>query len=154
MGQNPGRPAYPRPAGLAPPHTLPRLQSRGDVMYSSVSEPRIECRFDRMDRKACTRIKGPTTQCKGMSMSSIQLPGRSQASTRNDGATEGRGEPEGGRPASPRPAGLARERVDVKQLSTASRSKSEPLSKSRWPRLGEAGRPHLEAPHTGSWHGS
>ena len=42
--------------------------------------------------------------------------------------------PEGGRPASPRPAGLARACVDVKQLSTASRSKSEPLSKSQCPR--------------------
>ena len=51
-----------------------------------------------------------------MSMSSIQLPGRSQASTRNDGAMKGRGEPEGGRPASPRPAGLARAAVEVTQL--------------------------------------
>ena len=51
-----------------------------------------------------------------MSMSSIQLSGRSQASTRNDGATEGRGEPEGGQPASPRPAGLARAAVEATQL--------------------------------------
>ena len=52
-----------------------------------------------------------------MSMSSIQVPGRSQASTRNDGATEGPGEPEGGRPATPRPAGLARAGVEATQLS-------------------------------------
>ena len=79
--------------------------------------------------------------------------GRSQAYKCKVGATEGRDEPEGGQPVSPRPAGLARACVDVKQLSTASRSKSEPLSKSRWPRgriprpagLGEAGRPHLAA---------
>jgi hypothetical protein len=51
-----------------------------------------------------------------MSMSSIQLPGRSQASTRNDGATEGRDEPEGGRPASPRLAGLARAAIEATQL--------------------------------------
>ena len=117
LGQNPGRPACPRPVGLAPPHTLPRLQSRGDVMYSSVSEPRIECRFDRMDRKACTRIKGPTIQCKDMSKSAIHLPGRSQAYDCNIGATEGRKEPEGGRLVSPRPAGLARAGVEATHLS-------------------------------------
>ena len=88
--------------------------------------------------------------------------GGSKAYKCNVSATEGQDVPEGGRPASPRPTGLARARIDVKQLSTASRSKSEPLSKSRWPRgriprpagLGEAGRLHLEAPHAGSWHGS
>ena len=117
MGQNPGRPAYPRPAGLAPLQTLPHLQSWGIVMNSSVSVPRIGCRFDRMDRKACTRIKGPTIQCKDMSMSSIHLHGRSQASTRNVGAMEGRGEPEGGRPASTRLTGLARAGVEATQLS-------------------------------------
>jgi len=96
----------PRPTGLAPLQTLPRLRSRGIVMNSSVSEPRIGRRFDRMDQKACTRIKGPTIQRKDLSKSAIHLPGRSQASTSNVGATEGREEPEGGRPASPRPAGL------------------------------------------------
>ena len=106
MGQNPGRPAYPRPAGLAPLQTLPRLRSRGIVMNSSVSEPRIGRRFDRMDRKACTRIKGPTIQRKDLSKSAIHLPGRSQAPTSNVGATKGREEPEGGQPASTRPAGL------------------------------------------------
>ena len=103
IGQDPRptglRPAYPRPAGLAPPRTLPCLRSRSNVTRSSVSELRIGRRFDRMDRKACTRIKGPTTQCKDMSKSAIHFPGRSQASTRNVGATEGRGEPEGGWPA-------------------------------------------------------
>ena len=62
VGKIPGRLAYPRPAGLAPPHTVPHLQSRGNVMYSSASELWIGCRFNRMDRKACTRIKGPTIQ--------------------------------------------------------------------------------------------
>ena len=50
-----------------------------------------------------------------MSMSSIQLPGRSQASTHNDGAMEGRGEPEGGRLTSPRPADLANVAVEATQ---------------------------------------
>ena len=116
MGKIPGRPAYPRPAGLASPHTLPHLLSRSNVTSPSASEPRIECRFDRMDRKACTRIKGPTTQCKDISKSAIHLPGRSQASTCNVGATEGRGEPEGGRPTSPRLAGLAHAAVEATQL--------------------------------------
>jgi len=118
MCRNPSRLASPKPAGLAPPHTKPRLRSRGNVMHSSVSEPRIGCRFDRMDRKACTRIKGPTTQCKDTSKSAIHFPGRSQVSTRNVGATEGRGEPDGGRPASPRPAGLARASVEATQRTT------------------------------------
>jgi hypothetical protein len=117
LGENPGRPAYPRPDSLAPLHTKPPLRSRGNVMHSSVSEPRIGCGFDRMNRKACTRIKGPNTHCKVMSMSSIHLPGRSQASTCNVGATEGREEPEGGRPASPRLAGLAHASVAPTQLS-------------------------------------
>ena len=116
MGQNPGRPAYPRPAGLAPPHTRPRLRSRGDIMQPNVSEPRIRRRFDRMDRKSCTRIKGPTIQRKAISKSAIHLPGRSQASTCNIDATEGRGEPEGGQQASPRPAGLARVAIEATQL--------------------------------------
>ena len=105
LGKNRGRPASPRPAGLAPPHTMPCLRSRSNVTCPKTSETRIGCRFDRMDRKACTRIR-PTTQCKDTSKSAIYSPGRSQASTRNVGATEGRGEPEEGRPASPRPAGL------------------------------------------------
>ena len=63
-------------------------------MNSSISEPRFGRRFD---RKACTRIKGHTIQRKDLSKSAIHLPGRSQASTCNIGATEGRGEPEGGR---------------------------------------------------------
>ena len=42
---------------------------------------------------------------------------RSQAYKGNVGATEGRDGPEGGRPASPRPAGLARATVEATQLS-------------------------------------
>ena len=120
MGENPGRPAYPRPAGLAPLHTESRLRSRGNVRHPNVSEPRIGCRFDRMDQKACTRIKGPTIQCKDMSMLAIHLPGRSQAYICNVGAMEGRGEPEGGWPASPRPAGPACASVATTQLSPTS----------------------------------
>ena len=122
MGKIPGRPASPRPAGLAFPCTLPRLRSRSNVTSPSASELRIGCRFDRMDRKACTRIKGPTIQRKAMSKSAIHLPGRSQASICNVGATEGRGEPEGGRPFSPRPASLARACVQPKQVTPTSKS--------------------------------
>jgi hypothetical protein len=99
LGKIPGRPTSPRPAGLAPPHTVPHLQSRGNVTRSSTSESRIGCWFNHMDRKACTRIKGPTIQCKDMSKSAIHLLGRSRVYTCNVGATEGRGESEGGRPA-------------------------------------------------------
>ena len=69
------RPLLGRPAGLAPLCTQPCLQSRGNVTRSKASESRIGCRFNRMDRKACTRIKGPTSQCKDMSKSTIQHPG-------------------------------------------------------------------------------
>jgi hypothetical protein len=55
-----GKTRQTRPAGLAPLQTFPRLWSRGNVMQLNVSEPRIGCQFDRMDWKACTRIKGPT----------------------------------------------------------------------------------------------
>ena len=112
MGRNPGRPTSPRPAGRAPLHTMSCLRSRGNVTHSSASESWIGCRVDRVDQKACTRIKGPTTQCKLVSKSPIHLPGRSQAYKCNIGATEGREEPEGGRPRS---AGLARARVEAKQ---------------------------------------
>ena len=120
MVKIPGRPAYPRSASLAPRHTLPRLRSRSKVTSSSAFESRIGRRFDRMDRKACTRIKGTTIQRKAMSESAIHLPGRSQASTCNVSAMEGRGEPEGGWPASPRPAGLACASVATTQLSPTS----------------------------------
>jgi len=60
LGKIPGWPASPRPAGLAPPHTVPHLQSRGNVTRSSTSESRIGCWFNRMDWKAYMRIKGPT----------------------------------------------------------------------------------------------
>jgi len=136
LGQNPGRPAYPRPAGLAPLQTLPRLRSRGIVMNSSVSEPRIGCWFDRMDQKACTRIKGPTIQRKDLSKSAIHLPGRSQASTSNVGATEGREEPEGGRPASPRPAGLVLSAFGQRKLHRLQEAIRDVHAKAvaRWPK--------------------
>jgi len=146
LGQNLGRPAYPRSAGLAPLQTQPRLRSRGIVMNSSVSEPRIGRRFDRMDRKACTRIKGPTIQRKDLSKSAIHLPGRSQAPTSNVGATEGREEPEGGRPAWPC-------LLSGNASYTDSRRQSGTSTQRRWPDgqnprpagLGEAGWPHSAA---------
>jgi hypothetical protein len=52
-----------------------------------------------------------------MSRSPIHLPGRSLVYKYNVGAMEGQDVPEGGRPASPRPAGLARARIEVKQLT-------------------------------------
>ena len=56
-----------------------------------------------------------------MSKSAIHLLGRSQAYIRNIGAMESRGEPEGGRPVSPRLAGLARASVATTQLPPISR---------------------------------
>ena len=120
LGKIPGQAASPRPAGLAPLHTVPRLRARGNVIHSSASESWIGCRFNRMDRKACTSIKGPTIQCKDMSKSAIHLPGIPQVYDCNVGATKGREEPEGGWPASPRPAGLARACVQSKQATPTS----------------------------------
>ena len=75
MGTNPGRPAYPRPAGLAPLRSVPRLQSRGKVTHPQCSESWIGRQFDRMDRKALTWIKGPTRQCQIKHKSVKHLPG-------------------------------------------------------------------------------
>jgi len=142
LSKIPGRPAYPRSASLAPRHTLPRLRSRSKVTSSSAFESRIGRRFDRMDRKACTRIKGTTIQRKAMSMSAINLHGRSQASTCNVGATEGRGEPEGGRPASHRPAGLALAAFQLRKLHRLKEAIRDVHAKAvaRWPHP-QAGKP-------------
>ena len=106
-----------------------------------------------MDRKALALIQRPTRQPKIKRESVIHFSGESTNVECDVGATEGRDGREGGRPASPRPTGLAHARVDQKQPPTASRRRSEPLSKSRWPHgrtprpagLGEAGWPHMEA---------
>ena len=55
-----------------------------------------------------------------MSKSAIHLLGRPQVYIRNVGAMEGRGEPEGGWPVSPRLAGLARASVATTQLPPTS----------------------------------
>ena len=49
---NPGRPASPRPAGLAPPLCVPRLRYRSDRTCVQASKPRIASWFDQTDRKA------------------------------------------------------------------------------------------------------
>ena len=70
--------------------------------------------------------------------------GRSQAYKCNVGTTEGRGEPEGGRPASPRPAGLAC--VCAFVLSNCYRPQEEIIDVRERPAgLGEASRPHSAA---------
>ena len=51
-----------------------------------------------------------------MSKSTIRLPRRSQVYKYNVGSTEGRDVPEGRRPASPRPASLARAAIEATQL--------------------------------------
>ena len=53
----------------------------------NASESWIECRFDWMDRKACTRIKGPTTQ-RELMFKSVTLE-QSQASRHNIGGMDG-----------------------------------------------------------------
>ena len=137
MGQNPGRPAYPRPAGLAPLHIEPRLRSRGNVMHPNASKPRIERRFVRMDRKACTRIKGPTIQCKDMSKSAIQHPGviTSVESQRwwNGGPAQAR----------ERLAGLALSAFELRKLHRLQENISDVHAKAvaRWPHP-QAGRRH------------
>jgi len=146
LGQNPGRPAYPRPAGLAPVQTLPRLRSRGIDMNSSISELRIGRRFD---RKACTRIKGPTIQRKAMSKSAIHTVEQSQASTSNVGATEGRDGPEEGRPASPRPTSLQLPAFGPRNEHRPQEAIRDVHAKAvaRWPhpQAGRPSRPHFAA---------
>ena len=65
----------------------------------NASESWIERRFDRMDRKSCTRIKRPTTQWELVSKSSIHHPGKITSvqlqCRRNRGPTRARVRPAG-----------------------------------------------------------
>jgi len=86
---------------------------------------------------------------------------QSQASTYDVGATEGRGAPEGGRPAYPRAAGLVTVCVKTKQLSpTPGMNQERPgegggqTATILGPGLGGAGRPHLAAAHFQASRGS
>ena len=153
MGQNPGRPAYPRPAGLAPPHTRPRLRCRGDIMQPNESEPRIRCRFDRVDRKALPWIKGPTKQCQ-IKLKTVEHLPRTITSVRvrhrcNGGLKGARGRP-AGLPQAGWPSNCPRQ---VQATVTDPRKRSEMSTQRRWPDgedprpagLGGAGWPHLAA---------
>ena len=70
-----GNQGCPHKGGGQMPKILGHVDLLLQVIHSSASEPWIGCRFNRMDRKACTRIKGPTSQCKDMYKSTIQHPG-------------------------------------------------------------------------------
>ena len=110
-------------------------------------------------RKALTSIQRLTRQPKITKISRTHFPGECSRAEQGLGQVRGRDGPEGGRPASPRPADLSQPCVKPTQLSTVSRRRSEPLFQGWWPRggtprpagLGEAGRPHWEASWTGSW---
>ena len=161
-GKNPGRPASPRPAGLAPPKTQSRLRTGGNVTHSRVSESRVGPWFNWKHRKASTSIQRSIKQPKSTSISRTNFPGECPRIEQSLGQVRGRDGLEGGWPASSRPAGLATTKPARTQLSTDFREGLEPLSE-RWrpcgsnPRpagLGEAGRPHLEASQAEVWHGS
>ena len=162
MGTNPGRPTYPRPAGLAPLRSVPRLQSRGKVTHPQCSESWIGRQFDRMDRKALTWIKGPTRQCQIKHKTVKHLPGTiTSVHVRrrcNGGPRGARGRP-AGLPQAGRPSNcLHQDQATV----TNPRIESGASRRRRWPNrhdprpasLGGAGRPHLAAAHLQASRGS
>ena len=152
-GKNPGRPASPRPAGLAPPKTQSRLLSSGNVTHSRGSKSRVGHWFKWIHRKASTSSQRTARQPKIKRTSATHFPGDCTKAVQSPGKTRGRNGPEGGRPTSPRPDGLATAAIGQTQLSTDSRERSEPLSERRRPRGGthrlaslwEAGRSHFAA---------
>jgi len=99
LGANPGRPASPRPAGLAPPRTWSRLRTSGNVTHSWGSESRVGSWFNWIHRKASTSIQRFTRQPKVTSISRTHFPGKCIRAEQSLGKVRGRDGPEGGRPA-------------------------------------------------------
>ena len=76
MGKIPGRAASPRPTGLAPPQTFPRLRTSGNVTHSRCSKSRIRPWFHWKHRKASTSIQRSTRRPKFTKYSENPLPWR------------------------------------------------------------------------------
>ena len=121
------------------------------MTHSRGSKSRVRPWFNWIHRKASTSIQRSTKQPKSTSISRTHFPGECPRIEQSIGQVRGRDGLEGGRPASPRPAGLAIATVNRNQLSIDTRRGSEPLSERRRPRggnprpagVGEAGQPHF-----------
>ena len=152
LGQNPGRPAYPRPAGLAPLQTLPRLRSRGIVMNSSVSVPKIGRRLIEWTERLAQGSKAPpfsAKTCPSQQSTSLEDHKRPLATSVQQRAE--RSQREADWPPLGRPAWTCL--LSSNASYTDSRKQSGTSTQRRWPDgqnprpagLGEAGRPHSAA---------
>ena len=154
LGKNLGRPASPRPAGLASLKTRPRLQTSGNVTCSRGSELRVRPWFDWMDQKACTKNKRATTQYQLRSRAVIHHRGKSPECRGNVSTTEGRVGPEGGRPAYNLKCSGNTTTTDLLKQSRTSVKRRWLDGRNPWPAgLGEAGRPHFAMSHALASHG-
>ena len=101
--------------------------------------------------RAAQRTKGPQLSTNLGPGQRSTIVARSQERRGNVGTTEGRVGPEGGRPASPRPAGLQLSAFGPHNKYRPKEAIRDVCAKAvaRWPHpqagLGEAGRPHLVA---------
>ena len=116
------------------------------VVYKSSSpESRIGSRFDRMDRKACTKNKGPTTQYQLGSRAAIhhcvKITRTQRERRHNGGPSWARGRPAGLQLSAFGPHNKYRPKEAIRDVCAK--------AVARWPHpqagLGEAGRPHLAA---------
>ena len=107
MGKIPGRPASPRPAGLAPPKTHPRLRTSDNVTQSRGSKSRVRPWINWKQRKASTSIQRFTRQPKITKIAETHFPGDYPRAEQGIGQVRGRYGPEGGQPTSPKLVGFA-----------------------------------------------
>ena len=88
-----GRPVSPRPAGLAPPKTQPRLRTSRNVTHSWGSESRVGPWFNWIHRKASTSIQRSTRQPKIKYISATHFPGEGTRAEQSLGKTRALGRP-------------------------------------------------------------
>ena len=99
MGKILGRPASPRPAGLALPQARPQLRTSDNVTQSRGSKSRVRPWFNWKYRKASTLIQRSTRQPKITKIAGTHFPGECSRAEQGLAQVRGRDGPEGGRPA-------------------------------------------------------
>ena len=96
MGKIPGRPASPRPAGLAPPQARPRLRTSDNVTQSRGSKSRVRPWLHWKHRKASTSIQRFTRQPKITKIAGTYFPGDYPRAEQSLSQVRGRDGPEEG----------------------------------------------------------
>ena len=127
MDKIPGRPAYPRPAGLVPQYTMPRNFSRVIMSTNPSQSNLVSSKFTKKDRKAWAIEGWVHFQCP-IAVSRPKLPWARMCNRWLMRQWNG-----GPRGAKPRPAGLTITGFGPNHLPPTSRRQSKPSTKSRWP---------------------